>query len=984
MARSPQSSRKNPKGKRKRVEVDLTADSDEEVQAQPKKQQQSSQNSNDRTDSVLSSGLPYSSQSRSSHSTVAVNNFRPNNGYQHVYSSPYGLPDTTHSEAERESWLTQEDDATADEVVGSQSDSSEDLQLYSEINTKIVGVRYYNGYANPGEHVLIRREPGNPYDSNAIRIDNVAAQQIGHMPKTMATRLAKFVDNRWAKLEGALAGRKGEFDCPLFLRLYGPDPRLDAGIALMEQLRSERISTGPVLKAERDRKKREEDQENARKKMLTEARRAAASQGDSGAHIPTDAHSQWANHNTADGLGLGEPPNMDDILNFSQRFSPRQIKESADKYGVSEEILKNMPLAKSPEVIKTKMLPYQLQGLKWLVDQENPQLPNNSQEAVQLWKKQGNVYTNLATQYSQSSPKLAHGGILADDMGLGKTLEMIALIAADKEHDPGNSGPTLIVSPLSVMSNWADQASRHVKEQHALRVYIYHATGRNEKMTSKDFAKYDIVITTYGTLAVDYVPRNKSAAPPKELRKNGLYSVEWRRIILDEGHTVRNPNSKGAKAACAIFAKCRWILTGTPIVNSLKDLYSAIKFIGVTGGLESLEVCNSVLIRPLKAGDESATALLHAIMSAFVLRRNKDMSFIDLKLPTLNEYKHIVDFSKKERERYEALEKEAKGTLASFEENAATGGKTSNAFQHLLEILLRMRQCCNHWQLCGERVNNLLAQLDKAKTVDLTPENRRGLQGVLQVHIESQEDCPICLETLHQPVITACAHPFGRSCIEQVIETQHKCPMCRAELRDAMKLVEPANEHGDEEVDRKMDISASSTKLEALVKILNASKSSRDKTIVFSQWTRFLDIIETRLQKEGYKYCRIDGTMPAAKRDLALHALEYDDDCTIMLASLGVCAVGLNLTAANQIILSDTWWAPAIEDQAVDRVHRLGQKKECKVFRLVMEGSLEEKTLEVQQEKRKLMMLAFGERSNKRDQSKARALKDIRTLLGPR
>ncbi|KAI7518880.1 hypothetical protein KC331_g20658 [Hortaea werneckii] len=120
--------------------------------------------------------------------------------------------------------------------------------------------------------------------------------------------------------------------------------------------------------------------------------------------------------------------------------------------------------------------------------------------------------------------------------------------------------------------------------------------------------------------------------------------------------------------------------------------------------------------------------------------------------------------------------------------------------------------------------------------------------------------------------------------------------------------------------------------------------------------------------------------MSAPRRDASLQALETDPSCTIMLASLGVCAVGLNLTAANQIILSDTWWAPAIEDQAVDRVHRLGQKRETRVWRLVMEESIEEKTLVVQSEKRKLMQLAFAEEGKKARKKEGR-MADIQKLL---
>ena len=207
--------------------------------------------------------------------------------------------------------------------------------------------------------------------------------------------------------------------------------------------------------------------------------------------------------------------------------------------------------------------------------------------------------------------------------------------------------------------------------------------------------------------------------------------------------------------------------------------------------------------------------------------------------------------------------------------------------------------------------------------------------------------------------------------------------MCRVELKDETCLVPPANELGDDAADDDMDLHQSSSKLESLMEILAASADD-SKTVIFSQWTRFLDTVQARLDREGYKYCRIDGTMSAPKRDIALRSLEQDSECTIMLASLSVCAVGLNLTAANQVVLADTWWAPAIEDQAVDRVHRLGQQRPTRVLRLIMDGSIEEATIQVQQEKRKLMRLAFAEKEGKRDQAKTGRLDDIRRLLRTR
>ncbi|EME49117.1 hypothetical protein DOTSEDRAFT_67996 [Dothistroma septosporum NZE10] len=480
------------------------------------------------------------------------------------------------------------------------------------------------------------------------------------------------------------------------------------------------------------------------------------------------------------------------------------------------------------------------------------------------------------------------------------------------------------------------------------------------------------------------MPGGKGSKQPEwKLRAHGLYSMNWRRIILDEGHQVRNPKTKGSMAVCSLFSRSRWVLTGTPIVNSLADLYSLLRFVGVSGGLDRLEMFNRVLVRPIKNGDESATSLLKAIMKAFTLRRRKDMKFIDLKLPKLEEFVHRIDFTEKEKERYDALFLQAKGMMKTYSDKRNSGAEgASSAYQHLLEILLRMRQCCNHWLLCAERVTNLLTQLETQKTVSLTPENKKALQDVLQVQIESQEDCPICLDSLHHPVISVCGHSFGQECISKVIEQQHKCPMCRAELPDETVLVGPANGCGDESATDDLDLTQSSSKLEALVRILEATKGNGNKTVVFSQWTRCLDNVQSRLDNEkSYKYCRLDGTMSASERDEALQSLEQDKDTTVMLASLGVCAVGLNLTAANSVILCDTWWAPAIEDQAVDRVHRLGQTRETRVFRLVMDGSIEEDTLAVQADKRKLMMVAFSEKSNKRDGARSGRLADIQRLL---
>ena len=177
-----------------------------------------------------------------------------------------------------------------------------------------------------------------------------------------------------------------------------------------------------------------------------------------------------------------------------------------------------------------------------------------------------------------------------------------------------------------------------------------------------------------------------SSLPPiRLLQVTGLQADSHpspKACILSAG----DPSSKGASAVTAVIARSRWVLTGTPIINSLKDLYSLLRFIGITGGMEKLEVFNSVLVRPIKANDSSATALLQAIMSAFCLRRRKEMKFIDLKLPELSEFVHRVQFADKEKERYMALFQEAQGTLSSYRK--VEGQKASETYRYLLEV------CC--------------------------------------------------------------------------------------------------------------------------------------------------------------------------------------------------------------------------------------------------------------------------------------------------
>jgi SWI/SNF-related matrix-associated actin-dependent regulator of chromatin subfamily A3 len=288
---------------------------------------------------------------------------------------------------------------------------------------------------------------------------------------------------------------------------------------------------------------------------------------------------------------------IEHFMEHSERFRPRDVEKLVEEWGAGEDALSKMPMADQPEGLVSILLPYQRQGLAWMMEKENPVLPApGSTAVVQLWKRSSehqNMFQNIATQFSTKTPPvLAKGGILADDMGLGKTLQVISVILE------GGAGTTLIVAPVSVMSNWVQQIERHVKKGNPLKVLTYHGSNR-KRMTYREFGAYDVVVTSYGTLSTEYSSKGKAAE--KIPRKEGLFSINWARVVLDEGHNIRNPSTKSAVAATSLLAVARWVLTGTPIVNSIKDLYSMLKFLGITGGLERMEIFNAVLTRRLSS-----------------------------------------------------------------------------------------------------------------------------------------------------------------------------------------------------------------------------------------------------------------------------------------------------------------------------------------------------------------------------------------------
>ncbi|KAK9463514.1 SNF2 family N-terminal domain-containing protein [Lipomyces oligophaga] len=670
------------------------------------------------------------------------------------------------------------------------------------------------------------------------------------------------------------------------------------------------------------------------------------------------------------------------------------------KLGRTEKDLAELVKARQPSSINTKMLDYQLQGLAWLIQREHPYFDNGT-DHLQFWKKyHENLFVHDITRaVSDCIPPLVSGGILADDMGLGKTIQLISLIANDPERavedklikentvpDRYRGRPTLIVAPVGLMSNWTEQISMHVSTTNQLRVIVYHGAKKNENINFND---YDVVVTSYGSLRSEFqtLPESLRDGTGVISERFQLFSQLWRRVILDEAHIIRNPASKISLAVVKLNSYSHWALTGTPIMNVVEDLFSLLRFFHISGGLNERKQFKKFFTMKRKRQNNNQNpdmTRLQALLTEFCLRRAKTMdSVVHLQLPPLNEHLLTIRWTPDERKVYDALRNQAQRVMEDYAANSGPGSGRSG-YIHVLEALLRLRQMCNHRQLVAEKLEDL--DFDNNDTT-MTPEKEQQLRFLLQTAIENNDECDICFENLNDPLILPCQHIYCRYCIQAALERNPLCPKCRAPCNlSKTRIISTADLDVQPNIE---EVDSSSTKIESLMRILSTTKAQNDaasftehpvKTVVFSQWTSFLNIIEPLLKDESISYTRIDGTMSADKRDEAILQFKSSHDCTVLLASLSASSTGLNLTVASQIVMCDLWWNTAQERQAIDRCYRLGQTRPVHVFRLVMEDSIEDKVIEIQTEKLKITEAALNDGQPPK-RSKVERLRDIERLL---
>lgn len=244
-------------------------------------------------------------------------------------------------------------------------------------------------------------------------------------------------------------------------------------------------------------------------------------------------------------------------------------------------------------------------------------------------------------------------------------------------------------------------------------------------------------------------------------------------------------------------------------------------------------------------------------------------------------------------------------------------------------------------------------------------------------------DCPICISPPTNIVITHCAHIFCQACILKTLRRKPCCPLCRRPLTESDLFSAPPKASDTDDHQVSSSKTTTSSKVSALLKLLVESRSQNaaTKSVVFSQFRKMLILLEKPLEAAGFKILRLDGSMNAKRRAQVIKefGVPGQDGATVLLASLKASGTGINLTAASRVYLLEPWWNPAVEDQAMDRVHRIGQKENVKIVRLIARNSIEERILELQERKKKLAREAFGGRGLKN--RREIGVDDLRALM---
>lgn len=554
---------------------------------------------------------------------------------------------------------------------------------------------------------------------------------------------------------------------------------------------------------------------------------------------------------------------------------------------------------------------------------------------------------------------------------------------------------------MSLLAQWESEAAKASKPG-TLKTMVYYGTEKVDSLQNlcceaNAASAPNLIITSYGVILSEF---NQVAAHGGDRGSHGgLFSLDFFRIILDEAHFIKNRQSKTAKACYELSAQHRWVLTGTPIVNRLEDLFSLVRFLKVEPW-SNFSFWKTFITVPFESKDFiRALDVVQTVLEPLVLRRTKDMKTPDgealVPLPPRTIEIEEIELSKQEQAVYDYIFTRAKRTFNATME----AGTLLKSYTTIFAQILRLRQSCCHPVLTRNKIiaaeeeeaaaasdiaSGLANDMDLQELIerftsdvdsgdqDIT--NKFGAHVLQQIQSEVKNECPICAEEpMIEPAVTGCWHSACKKCLVDYIEhkkSKHTLPLCfncRAPIntRDIFEIINHTEEEEcfysatptPSQIPR-MSLrrigTDGSAKIAALIAHLKSirSESNSTKSVVFSQFTSFLDLISPELSRASIPFLRFDGAMTQKARAAVLSEFDKSSKGMVLLLSLRAGGVGLNLTSAKRVFMMDPWWSFAVEAQAIDRVHRMGQEEEVKVVRFIVAGSIEGRMLRIQDRKK--------------------------------
>uniref|UniRef100_A0A4W5RDF4 Proliferation-associated SNF2-like protein n=1 Tax=Hucho hucho TaxID=62062 RepID=A0A4W5RDF4_9TELE len=498
-------------------------------------------------------------------------------------------------------------------------------------------------------------------------------------------------------------------------------------------------------------------------------------------------------------------------------------------------------------------------------------------------------------------------GILADEMGLGKTIQCIAHVAMMLERKV--LGPFLVVAPLSTLPNWINEFKRFTPE---VSVQLYHGPAKERMALLKQIRKPQgphnmcpVVVTSFEIAMID---------------RKFLQRFQWKYLIVDEGHRIKNLNCRLVRELKMLPTDNKLLLTGTPLQNNLAELWSLLNFLlpEVFDDLKSFEswfdidtIGSDAKNVVANEREQNILHMLHQILTPFLLRRLK--SDVTLEVPPKKEIVVYAPLTAKQESFYTAVVNKTIAKMLGQEKAPVvltTDGRPKR----------RTRRPVDYKETDGDTPYDLEKYLDWVqKEADPAP--------VVDVQMPLDSQINLKLQNVLMLLKRCCNHPY---------------------------LIEYPLDPATQEFKIDEQLVQTSGKFLILDRMLPELKKRGHKVLIFSQMTSILDILMDYCYLRGYQYSRLDGNMAYADREENMAKFSSDPEVFLFLLSTRAGGLGINLTAADTVIIFDSDWNPQADLQAQDRCHRIGQTKPVVVYRLVTANTIDQKILERASAKRKL------------------------------